>query len=127
FLCILIYRKLCIVIYRLQSLIITILSHGSPNGILFDNEIFLITWQEIAYHANKVRTKKPIILNLIGICNSYLISDYRKTACSNIDKIWVSTNTVDSQDIAISAAMQDNFYFFTGLLDYSKSELYKEI
>jgi len=110
-----------------ESLIITILSHGSSNGILYDNKEYLVTWIELGCHANKVRTQKPIILNLIGICNSYLISDYRKTECSNIDKIWVSTDSVDSLDIAISAAMQDNFYFFTGLLDDSKGELYKEI
>lgn len=110
-----------------ESLVITILSHGHLYGINIGTTVSLMTWSELCKNVNSLRTNFPITLNLIGICNSIEIVSYKNKFGAKIDKIWGSTNFVDSINKGLQAAQSISFYYFVGLLDYSEAELYKEI
>ncbi|MEN6502179.1 MAG: hypothetical protein ABFC55_07360 [Tenuifilaceae bacterium] len=110
-----------------DSLMITILSHGHTRGITFGTYDSLLTWCELCEKINSLRTNFPLILNLTAICNSYQIIPYKKVLGCKIDRIWISTNTVNSINKGLLAIQNNSFNDFIEQLDDSEIDLYKEI
>lgn len=73
------------------------------------------------------RTNFPITLNLIAVCNSYQIVPYKKVLGHKIDRIWVSTDTVNSINKGLLASKDFYFDNFIAQLDDIDTKLYKEI
>ena len=110
-----------------ETITITILSHGHDRGITHGTFDSLITWCELCEKINRLRTNFSLTLNLLAICNSFLIIPYKKTFGQNIDKIWVTTNTVNSINKGLLATQHSTFNDFIGNLDDEETNLYKEI
>ncbi len=110
-----------------DSLMITILSHGHNRGITFGTYNSLLTWCELCEKINCLRTNFPLTLNLTAICNSYQIIPYKKVSGCKIDRVWISTNTVNSINKGLLAIENNSFNDFIAQLDDSEIELYKEI
>lgn len=109
-----------------DPLIITILSHGHLRGITFGTYASLITWCELCEKLNFIRTNNSLTLNLIAICNSHLIIPYKISLGVNIDRIWVSTNTVISINKGLLASKENEFSNFVNKLDDKEKSLYAE-
>lgn len=109
-----------------DSIILTILTHGHERGITFGTFDSLITWCELCEKVNSIRTTYSLTLNLITVCNSYFIIPYKKILGANIDRIWISTDTVVSIKKGLLASKESTFENFIYNLEEEEKKLYSE-
>lgn len=90
-----------------QPLIVTVLTHGAPEGISTEqskNNWIRLNYTQLLPLIARCRTVHPVILNLTAPCKSYLVTDYIDRYL--IDEAWFTTGESDSLHNGLTAAKQ---------------------
>ncbi|WHZ06848.1 MAG: hypothetical protein OJF59_000601 [Cytophagales bacterium] len=110
-----------------ESVLLTILTHGHPDGINFGTRASLLPWRKLCQIVNDCVTNHPLILNLAGVCNSNLIGEFRPLLGQNIQKIWATTDWVNSISKSLLLSNSIDFNDFILNLDEPERIKYQEI
>ena len=90
------------------GLIIQIYAHGGANGIAANPNGPVISWEQVIQVVSRCRSRFPIRLDLLGVCNSkFIVRDL--TATSEIDSIWVTTEQTIWQSVYNNSRLFDSF------------------
>ncbi|MCX6244656.1 MAG: hypothetical protein NTU98_08125 [Bacteroidetes bacterium] len=110
-----------------DDLLLTFLSHGFSGGITKGDNETLITWMDLCTAVNSIKTTYSVTLNLLAICNSFHIEQYRSIFGKNIKKIWITNSCVISINKSLLAMKHGDFKTFYSNLAEEEIDLYREI
>ena len=96
-----------------QGLILQFFAHGGYDGIAHTPGGNLIPWNILVELVSSCRTKYPIRLEVLGVCNSKYITNHL-SANSTIDQIWVTTEFTTWQSVYNNSR---NFFTFVEFLN----------
>ncbi|WP_433763698.1 hypothetical protein [Flavobacterium ginsenosidimutans] len=110
-----------------EDTVITIMGHAHARGLSKGTGDSLVTWAELINSVNYAKGNSKLVLNLLAVCNTYLIEDWTSFCNHNINEFWVTQNQAPSIKKAILASQAGSFDSFFYSLEEEDQQLYKSI